>query len=190
MKHKLFDNLLPESYHSLLLSEFQQNIPWSFTPSASGVQDNFDPNNPNIQDSTQFIHSIAEDNEPTSNVYSLVMPIIWFFEKESGYKIESILRIKANCLTRYGAENKYNPPHIDVTVKGYHSLIYYVNDSDGDTVVFNEYFSHGHFNLTELERFTPKQGSALLIPSDQFHCSSNPINTKQRIVINIILKLR
>jgi hypothetical protein len=189
MKHKLFKDLLPASYHEILCREFKNNIDWKFTESASGVYDNYDKSNSNIKDSVQFVHSIAEDNNGTSPAYSLVLPIIWFFEKESGLTVKNILRIKANCLTNNGDDVKYNAPHIDVTKPGYASLIYYVNDSDGDTVLFNEYVSHGHFNLTELERITPKQGSAFLIPSHQYHCSSCPIISKQRIVINIILEL-
>lgn len=186
--HKLLTDLIPSHYSAQLLEEFSK-IHWYFTPSAANVDGNYDHSDTNIQDSIQFVHGIADNNVPVGPLYQTVIPILWFFEKETGLRIKSILRIKANCLTRDGYEVKYNPPHIDVFNPGFHSLIYYINDSDGDTVLFDQTIDQGHNNLTVMERFTPKQGSALLIPSNQLHASSCPINTKQRMVINFVLEL-
>jgi len=187
MKHILFENLIPDSYSSTILSEFN-NLSWQFTDSASGVENNYDKNNKNIKDSVQFVHPIF-DKDPLSSIYSLVYPILWFFEKEAGYNIVDVLRIKANSLTRDGEDLRYQPPHIDMASAGYHSLIYYINDSDGDTILFNEDLYHGHDNLTECTRITPTKGSAVLLPSHLFHSSSCPIDSKRRLVINFIIKL-
>lgn len=186
MKHKLFKDLLPASYHEILCREFKNNVDWKFTDSASGVYDNYDKNNSNIKDSIQFVHSIAEDNNGISPVYSLVLPIIWFFEKESGLTVKNILRIKANCLTNNGNDIKYNAPHIDVTKPGYASLIYYVNDSDGDTILFNEYYEgYPISTFSQQKQITPKKGKLVMFPSKLFHSGNFPVLSPFRSVINL-----
>jgi hypothetical protein len=185
--HKLLTNLIPESYSNLLLQEFLNFTSWQFTNSASNVGDNYDTSDVNILDSIQFVHGIY-NHQVESPLYHSIVPIVWFFEKETGIKIKRILRIKVNCLTRDGNEIKYNPPHVDITEPGCISLIYYINDSDGDTVLFDKTIDQGFDNLTIIERIQPKKGNAFLIPSNQLHASSCPINNRQRLVINFILE--
>jgi hypothetical protein len=69
-----------------------------------------------------------------------------------------------------------------------YSLIYYVNDSDGDTVVFNEQFGDEFDTVTIAHRQTPRQGCALLIKSGTYHASTSPMLTKSRVVINIVFE--
>ena len=57
-------------------------------------------------------------------------------------------------------------------------MIYYINDSDGDTFL----------NKTETKRITPKANSAVIFPSNLWHASSNPTKGK-RIVINYVAEL-
>lgn len=187
IKHLI--DLVPESYSDYLLNEFENNISWSFTPSASNVGENYDKNDPHIRDSTQFVHGIIGYNQAVSPAYQVVVPVVWFLEKELGIKVKNILRIKANCLVRDGTEDQYNPPHVDVYEPGCMSLVYYINDSDGDTILFDKTIQHGHNNLTPIQRVTPRKGSAFLFPSNQLHASSCPINTKQRLVLNFILEV-
>jgi hypothetical protein len=188
MTHKLFENLIPPHYSEQLLLEFSR-ISWMFTPSAANVEDNYDKNDTNIRNSVQFVHGITDMNKPVSPMHPLVLPILWFFEKETGLQIKNIMRIKANCLTRDGFEVKYNSPHIDIYEKGYTSLIYYINDSDGDTILFDKTIDQGFTDLKIIKRVTPKKGNAFMIPSNQLHASSCPIDTKQRMVINFVLEL-
>lgn len=187
--YKIIENFIPMSYCDLLLSEFEKNIRWSFGGPSAGVLDNYDKHNLKIRESVQYTHPIVENNQSVSQTYSLVMPLVWFFEKETGLTVKHIRRIKANSLTRDGDEIKYNPPHIDVTVPGCISMIYYINDSDGDTVLFEEFYDHGHYNLTESCRVTPKKGQVLIIDSDQYHSSSCPIVSYQRMIINFIFEI-
>jgi hypothetical protein len=183
----VLDDFIPQSYADILLDEFEKNVSWTFTPSASNVDKNYDINDINIRDSIQFVHPIAAEDQSVSSLFSLVIPLVWFLEKETGLKIKSIGRIKANCLTRDGDEYKYNPPHVDVYNPGHISMIYYLDDSDGDTIVFDQYSDHGHSNLTITERIIPKKGRALVLHSDRFHASSCPVTSKKRMVINFIL---
>jgi hypothetical protein len=187
--HKVIKNFIPESYSNLLLAEFEKNIRWGFGGPSAGVIDNYDKANLNIRESVQYVHSIAENAQATSPVYSLVMPLVWFFEKETGLTVKHVRRIKANSLTRDGDEIKYNPPHIDVITPGCISMVYYINNSDGDTIIFDEFYDSGHCNLTEIDRVTPQQGQVLILDSNQYHASSCPLNSLQRMIINFIFEI-
>ena len=94
-----------------------------------------------------------------------------------------ICRIKGNLnLNVTGYKKKsHQPIHDDARVSGYKSLIYYINDSDGDTIFFND-------KLKEIKRVNPKKGRAVIFDSQILHCGSNPIKQQNRAVINFIYK--
>lgn len=190
MNHRLLENWLPKNYIETIRREFENLNSWQFGYSSSAVGENFDNDDPMILDSVQFIHPIAENNEITSNIYNLIFPIMLFLEKEIGKSVKNMLRIKANCLIRDGLEEKYNAPHVDLIDTGnFWSLIYYVNDSDGDTYLFDKSYPESHIGLSVIERITPKAGNALLLPSNLYHASSNPIHSQRRIVLNHVFEL-
>ena len=86
---------------------------------------------------------------------------------------------------------KYNTPHIDNKFWNSYSMIYYVNDSDGDTIIFNETSDEEKKKkpekLTINERIPPKKNRAVLFRGNYFHTSTNPIDNEKRIVLNVNL---
>ena len=86
-------------------------------------------------------------------------------------------RVKANLLQPHPDAAEQHPWHIDSTENNT-SMIYYINDSDGDTFI----------NKTETQRVTPKANSAVIFPSNWWHASSNPTKGK-RIVINYVAEM-
>jgi hypothetical protein len=121
------------------------------------------------------------NNEKNSDKLDLILPIIWFFQKETNIKIKSIFRVKANLTTRYNMSEKdvYDSIHIDHESDNYLSLIYYVNDSDGNTIIYNE-------NKDEI---TPKANNLYYFKSNTKHSALYPKENKKRIVINFILEI-
>jgi ectoine hydroxylase-related dioxygenase (phytanoyl-CoA dioxygenase family) len=76
-------------------------------------------------------------------------------------------------------------PHIDADIS-HLVFIYYVNDSDGDTVFFKQKFNGFPVkNLDEEFRISPKAGTAVLFDGNQYHASSSPVNSDYRCVLNI-----
>ena len=71
-------------------------------------------------------------------------------------------------------------------------LLYYINDSDGDTILYKEranpltYLAGDYpkeFNVDV--RVTPKKGRAIIFDGLQFHSASSPKNFLKRQIINI-----
>lgn len=101
----------------------------------------------------------------------------------------SVNRIKHNILLQQkdAPEFHYNIPHQDAE-RGCYSMVYYLDDSDGDTFLFNEYYEHGKLpeKLTVAHRVSPKRNRAVIFESDRYHASSNPRINKDRFVINFV----
>lgn len=189
MQYEIFDDLLPLSYVDTIEEAFNQPIPWYYTESASGIGSNYDIDDKNILDSSQFVHMIVDENAKQSSLAELVHPVLWFLEQRTGIKPKSIERIKANLQTPSKAEpHHYNPPHIDVAEPSGMSLLYYINDADGDTMLFDKKVHEGYTDLTVQKTISPKRGRSVLFPSNLFHASSCPQNGR-RMVINFIFHI-
>jgi len=115
----------------------------------------------------------------------LIFPLLTEFEKQLNIKIKSIERVKCNLLASRG-EPFINPYHID-SIENRKTLLYYVNDSDGDTVFYNEFYPFD--KVTEQQRVKHSQGTAVIFNSNQYHASSCPVNTKLRLTINCVLEI-
>jgi hypothetical protein len=66
-------------------------------------------------------------------------------------------------------------------------MVYYCNDSDGDTFLFEEF----HYpiipdSLTVHKLVSPKQNRAVIFESNRWHSSSNPRISPNRFVINFV----
>lgn len=131
----------------------------------------------NTVDSFQFIHLFADNFKINSNYFGIIEKLI----EETKIKIKRLRRAKANLNVLNPKQNlkQYQPPHTDVDEPNWYSLLYYVNDSDGDTLFFNK-------NNKIIKKIKPKKGKAILFKSNILHAAQNPKKSLKRIVINII----
>ena len=151
---------------------------WNSSTLGYGEVDNFKTKN--TVDTGQFVHRLMNNwnNENTkSPVYEGFMKVF------DNVNYEIATRIKCNLLlNKTGYKKSYHlPVHMDNEEKGFKSLLYYINDSDGDTIFFNK-------KLKEIKRVKPKKNTAVLFDSNILHCGSNPIKSNMRGVINFIFK--
>ena len=72
-------------------------------------------------------------------------------------------------------------PHIDLDEGEEHIVVlYYVIDSDGDTVIYNERTKS--LTYTEKQRVTPKQGRVVIFEGGQYHTAEQPTKGTRCIV--------
>ena len=91
-------------------------------------------------------------------------------------------------MTMYTHQLFEHDPHIDFSFPNI-STVYYVNDSDGDTIFYNEkakqYDDIKAFSkLNEVERVSPKANRLVVFEGDTIHTGSSPNKHKNRIIIN------
>lgn len=188
-EYSLINDLIPKSYQDILENELTKFLPWYYTPSSSGDV-NVDLNDKNVVNFPQMHHVFFDSDGNNSQYFTLIQPLIWFLEKYLQIEIKSLSRIKANLLLPGECTlDNYNVPHIDHPNDDYISMVYYVNDSDGDTRIFDKTVDQGYENLLPIGQFTPKKGRALVFKSNRFHASSPPVKCEKRMVINFVLQV-
>ena len=128
----------------------------------------------------QLYHSLYDvdyDKKIRSIYYPTVAPIIQSFSsltKTTG----SLYRSKLNLLhNHYLSETGSNPVHVDLKIP-HTSMIYYINDSDGDTVFFR--------NDKEIQRVQPLKNRLVVFEGPLRHCSNHPKNHEHRFVLNTV----
>jgi hypothetical protein len=147
---------------STLLSK---DFPWYFSNSANwGNKNNsVTPGKKSLEyvegvkDSPQLIHNIFSDNLFSKHFESsLSIKIL----SAIPFSIKQLLRIKANLTypTNIQGSHLLGVPHTDFVEKNLITAIYYVNDSDGDTIIFNEQFQEKMYKeLTISQTIRPKK---------------------------------
>ena len=75
-------------------------------------------------------------------------------------------------------------PHIDIK-ENHFVMLYYVCDSDGDTIIYNEQVKSDRYTVQR--RITPKQGRVVLFDGSYYHTAEQPLNNI-RCVVNYDLK--
>ena len=187
--YHVVDRLVPSSYADFLETILLNSEIWQWNDSASGVDNNYDPNDSNITDCGQLTHMLFDFNTgPKSDIWLNVSPMVWFLEEHTGLKVNDFMRVKSNLTQpQHGVtKDMYNPPHVDTSDPNCISMVYYVNDSDGDTRLFNKTLEDGFLDMDMIVSNSPKKGSAIIFPSNKFHCSSIPVDSKKRIVLNFV----
>ena len=177
---KIIDNVLNDS---LLISikkriEAPESMPWYFiansaTQSSSNILNYsfyhlvFDKENynneilsPSIFDMTNTIALISKD----------------LFELEKTY---DIFRLRWGMTTTINKIHKHDP-HTDIPGTLHKVILFYLNDSDGDT-----YFYDKKHKI--IDTVTPKENRAVLFDGSILHSSSKPIKFARRIMLNINL---
>lgn len=188
------EDFLPSGYRDYLESTMvgeSATFPWYYNNRTAGLDryagavigDEY------TRESKQFTHTFFNDGMSASNLYSVVSPFLVLLEKEFNCEFSNrVNRIKANLMIKDTSfpEGFYNPAHID-ELGCTQTAIYYVNDSDGETVLFDQYFGTNE-PLTVKRRITPKKGSLLLFDAMRMHASTPPRESSERVVINFVFK--
>jgi hypothetical protein len=134
----------------------------------------------------QFTHIFnSNDGEPNSNFCQLTDDILKKFVEVSKTKFEKLYKVKGNLQTKcsHFALDSYNTPHVDLD-HPHLVLLYYVNDSDGDTIIFSRKYGEDKSEYKIEFQLTPKAGRFLLFPGEYYHTGRHPINSDVRLIIN------
>jgi len=163
------------------------NFPWFFCPGTILPEDIKD--NPRIVQSGsnpfQFTHSVDTNKSPYINAFA---PVLNAIATEFGNNIQ-IARVKCNLLTKT-TDDSYSLPHTDIdNTDDWYSAIYYINDSDGDTYLFNEFGPKQSEEVTVRSRVSPQKNKLLVFDANRFHASSSPINNDIRIIMNVVFRV-
>ena len=189
MKNKIlvFDDIIDLKYQekikNILIGEETFNdyyFPWYFT------QDVTKHNDVDSQKRSAFFHGyVVSDNDNTmGTIDSIFHDIFITLLKNVCCKIDkqdvniikgrSFLQLPIN----YNGE-RIDTPHIDI-VDDHFVILYYVCDSDGDTIIYNEKVKSDSYTIQK--RITPKQGRVVAFDGSYYHTAEQPIDNIRCVV--------
>ena len=189
MKNKIlvFDDIIDLKYQekikNILIGEETFNdyyFPWYFT------QDVTKHNDVDSQKRSAFFHGyVVSDNDNTmGTIDSIFHDIFITLLKNVCCKIDkqdvniikgrSFLQLPIN----YNGE-RIDTPHIDI-VDDHFVILYYVCDSDGDTIIYNEKVKSDSYTIQK--RITPKQGRVVVFDGSYYHTAEQPIDNIRCVV--------
>ena len=181
----IIDQAVPTSIQDMLESiALSDKINWFRNKEATynGTPQIF-PVTPDSLDVQQFTHLIYELKQPVSQLFPTILPVITAIP----YTIKQLIRIKMNLgvYAQTDNPNAHGMPHVDFTeiTEPLLSAIYYVNDSSGDTLIFNQRFKQKG-PLTIKTRVTPKKGRLVVFDGGLLHAGNTPRTNAARININ------
>jgi len=198
---KIIDNFLTPTYSDSLLNDAKNYLQYYYIEQTTRPDsDDYCPEavlkDKNTFDCGQLVCPLFNSKEPPGTLkfekyFLFVKPLTFaLMDSFKELNLNSALRVKTNLLLKQEMfpEDHYNISHVDNIYEHKWSAVYYLNDSDGDTFLFNEFFSDpAPKELTLFKRITPKKNRLVLFNSSRYHASSNPRNTAERFVINIIM---
>ena len=71
-------------------------------------------------------------------------------------------------------------PHIDIDRRKHLVALYYVCDSDGDTIIYHERSKAETFTIKQ--RVTPKQGRMVIFDGGLYHTAEQPLHSTRCVV--------
>jgi hypothetical protein len=180
------DSAIPRPYQNLVESELSSpQMLWTYQEESASTASAF------ARSYGGFSHMayLADDHEPSASpLSSLLLPILFVFCEKAKLDFNALLRIRIGLFTRTPGETAHHNPHVDFS-QPHQTAVYYVNDSDGDTVVFEESLSDVRVEDASRHRFTmagavsPKKGRMMCFDGRHYHASSYPTRAAKRIAI-------
>lgn len=196
----IIDDVVSQLYQDKI-EEFLlgSNHPWFFQSDITLSDEHLkqlDKENPNnkIKRRPGFGSLMYDEDQQKGHKYQFLAPIIYTASEKVQLPIHEVTLIRGFLSTQVDPTipNRIDKPHIDIAKPHYIGL-YYVNDSDGDTVIYQETYSpffestiHTNMtpeSLTIIKTISPKKGRLVIFNGAHYHSSSQP-TTNHRCVVN------
>ena len=166
---QVIDNFLTPSYHYEMLRFIESGeMQWYYSPDIDGLGN--PSKNLGLHGFSNHFYDIMREI-PINPFQSLMMPFL--LQVKDVVNSPRVLRGRVDMTL-------YNPsclpdacgmtPHVDMEGK-HHTSVYYVNDSDGDTVIGDK-------------RVSPKANRVVIFDGDIIHYGHSPCKHNNRIIIN------
>ena len=173
----VFDDFLTKSYHKELLNLSTSGFfKWGFVNNISYAED---------KETLGYYglgHNGFDGNLKTwvSNHQELLKPFSYQIMDVADCK--QIMRLRLD-MTLYNKDNLIHNAHIDFPNQTNNvSCVYYVNETDGDTIIFNETDLKGNYTIKK--RIPPKPNRLLMFKGKFAHTGCSPSKHNTRILIN------
>lgn len=125
----------------------------------------------------RFINIRTNPNSRYNKYFPNVAKLVDYIQDTYIPKEYAVYRLMTNIQT-IRPKWTMNAPHPDTRLDKFITVLYYVNDSDGDTFFFD--------GDECISRIKPIKGTAAMYPSNTWHAGSTPVEHETRVVINMV----
>ena len=184
----VFDNFIDIKYQKdirdILLGEAdyeEESFPWYYIEDVTASGD------PDSQHRSALGHQYVDyiEGEPVGEKLTIFHHLFLDMLKKVCRKmvIRNINVLQGRSFLQFPLNLKnrsLDTPHIDIHDRKHIVALYYVCDSDGDTIIFNERKPSESYTIKQ--RVTPKQGRMVIFDGSLMHTAEQPINNVRCIV--------
>jgi len=184
------DDAIPKPYQDQIQAELSSNrMTWFFHEESARSHGQFDVKFAGFSHPT---FNIREQSPVLSPLNAVLVPILFFYCEKAGIPFTNLMRVRIGMFARGPSDALHHNPHVDFH-EPHRTALYYVNDCDGDTFVFNETYEQvgphqapAHVNqgkFTIADRISPKKGRMVSFDGRHYHASMHPTASTSRIVV-------
>jgi len=180
---QVIDNVVSLKYQDGIESTFySKDFLWKYNPNLTGDK---------INRQFGLAHQIIENYNSTSNFADYMIPLVYEISEKSGIDFHKIYNGRSFLQMPMGGQKTYDIFHTDV-VFPHIVFLYYVNDSDGDTIILDKLYNEGDpffldkdydFSNDIVEKVSPKKGRVVVFNGFQYHAAGIP-QKDPRCVLN------
>ena len=139
-----------------------------------------------LEDDGQFESGMV--GAVVSEYHKLFVPLLKKVGFELGLPDIRVLQGRSFLQFPVNTDGTIDNPHIDIIGKAeFIVALYYVCDSDGDTVIYNETKESKTYTIKK--SVTPKQGRMVIFDGSLYHAAEQPINSNTRCIVNYNLAI-
>jgi hypothetical protein len=188
IENKFPDYIIDDNFLSSEdLAELKDSIlelPFSLNPSIGAANDGiYGIEGPDFLDRLVVV-SEPDLEDVNSPLLPLAHKLVDKFCDKHNFKVLDFFRTRVN-LTPLSKDNRPLTPHVDLRNKYKHYiLLIFLNDSDGDTIMYDLKVDgniHKQEELKIMKRLSPKAGRAVLFDGDYFHAWEHPKDHDYRL---------
>jgi hypothetical protein len=185
------DDIIPATYQNQIQAECQSDrMAWFFNEETGRRVSGLETQYSGFSHLAYHIDGGASTSSP--QMTALLLPLLFVFCDRAQIPFNTLLRIRLGLFPRTLIDVPHHNPHVDF-YQPHRTAVYYVNDSDGDTVIFNEtyenvgkeesvrYTKEGRFTIGA--RVSPKKGRMCGFDGKHYHASMHPAQASIRIAI-------
>lgn len=186
-----FDDVIPAAYQNQIQAECQSDtMAWFFNEETGRRVSGIETLYSGFSHLAYHVDGGASATSP--QMTALLLPLLFMFCERAQIPFKRLLRIRLGLFPRTMIDVPHHNPHVDF-YQPHRTAVYYVNDSDGDTVIFNEtyddvskersvqYTKDGRFTVAA--RVSPKKGRMCGFDGKHYHASMHPTQSSSRIAI-------
>ena len=184
---EVFDDIIDKPLQEKIKSTLINDLPWYFINDVTS-------NDSESQGRPGFFHLFSENYKSNSDFNwisnEIVSKVILKFQLKITQIIQSRTFFQLPLSLQYLKNDTVDNAHVDLS-SPHLVVLYYVMDSDGDTIIYDKKWEKGkeHLNsektakLLIKKRVTPKQGRLVVFDGRYWHTAEQPKYNK-RCVIN------